>query len=110
MKKQYFKLEQVKENFKVYNKHPHIIYLYIAPKAEDLFKNFYSIVSELPTNSSSLYEILNNESTVRSILLKYFPDETELDIYIASNDTNSSIFINGTLRDYIQQEGIEFDF
>ncbi len=33
----------------------------------------------------------------------------ELELYMASNDSYSSIMFNGSLADYIQQEQIEFE-
>ncbi len=104
------KLLQVKNEFQGHIKNPKLIYTYIAPSHEADFKLFSSIVNELPTSTNSFYEILNDDGKVEKIIAENFSDNSELDIYIASNDIHSVVRLAGTLREYIESEKIDFDY
>ena len=104
------KLLLIKDEFQGHIKNPKLIYTYIAPKYEEEFKLFSSIVYELPTATNSFYEILNDVEKVEKIILENFSDSTELEIYVASIDVHSFIRLIGTLKEYIESEKIDFDY
>lgn len=108
--KRFNELIQIKEFFdSQYKKHEYL-YPYIAPKDQNQFKRFTSHVMNTPALLGSMYEILSKSSSVRSILQENFPEDIELEIYIASDDTYSSLVIQGTLKDYIKREHIDFEY
>lgn len=110
MRDEIIRLMEIKTRFQSYIKEPRMMYTYIAPKQKQLFDKFFSIAAEQPTLSSSMYEVLSKNELTNAILIKYFSQTTDLEIYIASNDAYSSVMFNGTLREYIESNNIQFDY
>ena len=75
-----------------------------------LYNRFINAINNSPSISGTLFEILNNGTLVRKYLKELFPEEIDLDIYIATDDRYSTFVINGTLRNYLQRERIDFDY
>ncbi len=108
MTKTYNDLLEVKGRFQPYIKNPDLVYTYIAPKDQQIYDRFIGYVGRSP--GMSLYTILVDQGRVLQVLQDLdMLNSSELEIYVASNDSYSSIVINGTLADYIQYEQIEFD-
>lgn len=110
MNKNYQQLIEVKNKFQSKIKNPKLEYTFIAPKEEKQFSNFMAIVERQPTISGSFYEILNNPNKVEELLINNFPISIELDIYYRTNDIFSNLIFEGTLREYIKKEGLNFEY
>lgn len=110
MTKTYNDLLEVKRRFQPHIKNPDLIYTYIAPKDKEEYDRFFDYASRRPTIGMSLYEILADQGKVQQVLQNLdMLNNSELELYVASNDSYSSIMINSTLVDYIQHERIEFE-
>lgn len=94
--------------FQSFLKNNRYLYTYIAPKDREKYFRFLERIYN-STISSSLYKILTNPDTVRKLLknLGYLTD-TELEIYVATNDKYSTVWSNCTLQEYIDKENIQF--
>ncbi len=103
-------LNSVREKFQPYIDNPNLVYTFVAPLNKDLFERFFRLVSNVPTGSSSIYEVLNNETFVTQLLVDNFDSNTDLEIYTATNDTMTSIFSKGLLKNYILQKKLHFDY
>ena len=73
-------------------------------KGKDLFN------AEQPTWTSSMYEVLSDDQLILRLLIENFPLDTEMEIYVSSNDCFSSIRIKCTLQEYIKREKIAFTY
>ncbi|RWZ83846.1 MAG: hypothetical protein EO766_17580 [Hydrotalea sp. AMD] len=102
------RLESIQERFQPYIDNPNLVYTFIAPKDKSLFERFFKMATNLP--GSSLYEVLSDRNQVSELLLNNFPQDTVLEIYTGTNDEVTSIFAKGTLKDYIKQKQISFDY
>ncbi|MCF8336020.1 MAG: hypothetical protein K9H65_05405 [Bacteroidales bacterium] len=85
------------------------LYTYIAPKDREKYFRFLESIYNSSV-SSSLYKMLSDPETVRKLLksLGYLED-TELEIYVATNDKYSTVWSNCTLQEYIEKENLQFD-
>ena len=109
--KDYKHLLKIKERFQPFIKNQDLLYTYIAPKDKDKYELFFNIAGQEPTCSSTMYEVLCNNKVLEKILNDLgFLNNSELEIYIASKDINTPIMINGTLKQYIERENIDFDY
>ena len=97
-----------RSKFQGFIKNSKLVYTYIAPKNEKDFGIFLSIVYNLPTTTNSLFEILSNTNKIEQILFEHFSENTELQIYVSSNDTHTSLSFNVTLEEYVKNENLEF--
>jgi len=102
-------LMQKQQAFQSFLKDTRYLYTYIAPKDREKYFKFLERIYN-STVSSSLYKILTKPDTVRKLLdnLGYLED-TELEIYVATNDKYTTVWSNCTLREYIEKENIRFD-
>jgi len=107
--KKFEKLLKTKNEFQNYIRNPKLVYTYIAPKNKYAYEKFRAIVDSLPTVIDSQYVILNDIKKVEQILFDHFSKNTELEIYVATNDIHTNIRLNGTLKEYIKNEKIEFN-
>ena len=103
-------LIQIKHIFDSQYKKDKYLYTYIAPKDQNQFIRFTSHVMNTPALTGSMYEILSNNNSVRSILQENFPGDIELEIYIATDDRYSALAFQGALRDYIKRNNIDFEY
>ncbi len=110
MENQIISLTIIQRQFQRFIKNPNLIYTYLAPTDPELFNKFCELVREQPTRSQTICEVLGDLDQVCNILVNNFPKETELETYIASKDTCTSLILKGTLRDYIKSENIDFDY
>ena len=108
MAKTYNDLLEVKGRFQPHIKNPNLIYTYIAPKDQQEFDRFFVYVSRLPGISYST--ILSDQGKMQQVLQDLdMLNNNQLELYVASNDSNSPLMIKGTLTDYIQIEQIDFE-
>ncbi|MFP3860888.1 MAG: hypothetical protein ACLFUW_08710 [Bacteroidales bacterium] len=84
------------------------LYTYIAPKDKEKFFRFLASIYH-SSATHSLYLRLSNTETVKKILHDlHFPEDTELEIYVASNDTLSTQWYNKSLQEFIKEKSINF--
>ena len=85
-----------------------LLYTYIGPKEKEHFYTFLAGIYH-SSSSHSLYLRLSNPHVVRKILQDLnLWDNTELEIYIATNDQYSVHWVNKTLQQYIREQQIDF--
>jgi len=99
-------LKEIKRKFQPKIDKPELFYTFIAPKDNIEYDKFIEIVSGKP--GWSLSSILRDEIKVDEILETYFGSSDEFELYIMSEDKNTAMIIQGTVRDYIKKEGIDF--
>lgn len=110
METQFERLNRIRFDFQPHITNPKLLYTFIAPKEKGQYDSFLEIVQGIPKMPLSLYEILSDIEAVKKILLEYFPKDIELEIYIANKDVYTYVFTNGTLKKYIEMEGINFEY
>ena len=103
-------LLEIKSRFQPYITNPKLSYTFLAPKDEKQYEIFYMIAAEQPTWTSSMYEVLSDDQLILRLLIENFPLDTEMEIYVSSNDCFSSIRIKCTLQEYIKREKIAFTY
>ncbi len=85
-------------------------FTYIAPKNKE---EYYTFLASIYNSSAthSLYLRLSKPEVVRKILKDTgLPENIELEIYIATNDQHSTVWINKTLQEYINEKEINFQY
>jgi hypothetical protein len=108
--KNFDQLVQQMQAFQDYLDEDSMLYTYIAPKDPDKFYKFLASIYH-SSASHSLYMRLSNTEVVRKILTDCgFGEETELEIYIATNDQYAVQWKNKTLRAYIQEKELDFQY
>ena len=110
MKDRLNQLLELKRRFQPYLHDQELMYTYIAPKEKEFYDIFFKIAADQPTWSASMYEVLGNDKLICELLLEHFPPHTLLEIYVASDDSDNGIMINGTLAEYIKSENINFNY
>jgi|GEM_PF-1393542 len=100
----------VLEEFRSYLEEDEFLFAYIAPKDRELYYSFLRNIYNSSV-SHSLYLTLSNPQTVRKLLDDMdLLDETEMEIYVASNDLYSTRWFNETLREYSQKKNLKFEY
>lgn len=99
-------LFNVKLRFQPYIKKPDEIYTFIAPKNKNEYDAFIELVYRMP--GLSLSSTLRNEEKVNKILENYYSN-SELDVYIMSEDNKTPFIVNGSLKDYVRKMNIDFE-
>jgi len=103
-------LMPVLEEFRSFFGEDKFLFTYIAPKDQELFYTFLRNIYNSSV-SHSLYLTLGNPHTVRKLLADMqMLQDTEMEIYIASNDLYSTRWFNQTLRDFIHKKNLKFEF
>ncbi len=107
---QFDRLVQQMEYFQPYLKDQGMLYTYIAPRdREKFFKFLGSIYHSSATHS--LYLRLSNPEVVRKMLQDCgFWEDTELEIYVASNDRYAVQWMNKSLKEYIKEKQLDFQY
>ena len=85
-------------------------FTYIAPKDTE---KYYTFLASIYNSSAthSLYLRLSKPDVVRKILKDLgLLENLELEIYIATNDQHSTVWINKTLQEYIDEKEINFQY
>jgi len=96
--------------FRAYAGEDKFHFTYIAPKDEELFYTFLRNIYNSSV-SHSLYLTLGNPHTVRKLLADMdLLQDTEMEIYIASNDLYSTRWLNQSLREYVRNKNLKFEF
>lgn len=103
-------LDGIRNKFQQYIDSTNIVYTFIAPKDKSSYERFFRLAANTSTYSSSLYEVLSDNNHILEILINNFPEDTDLEIYTATNDTMTPIFAKGSLKDYIIKKGIQFEY
>jgi hypothetical protein len=95
------------EEFQPYLEDP-FLYTYIAPKEKEKFFTFLASIYN-SSASHSLYNRLSNPNVVRKILQDLqLMEDTELEIYVATNDQYAVQWMNKPLHEYIREQNIDF--
>ena len=103
-------LMPVLEEFRSYFGKDQFLFTYIAPKEKEAFYTFLRNIYN-SSISHSLYLTLCNPHTVRKLLADMnLLEDTEMEIYIASNDLYSTRWFNETLRDFIRKKNLKFEY
>ncbi|MFP4620665.1 MAG: hypothetical protein ACLFM7_05100 [Bacteroidales bacterium] len=95
--------------FQSFLKDREYVYTYIAPKDREKYFRFLERIYN-SSLSGSLYKMLSNPEAIRKLLknLGYLED-TELEIYVATNDKYTTVWSNCTLQEYIEKGNIHLD-
>lgn len=95
------------EEFRPYLEDP-LLYTYIAPKDREKYFTFLASIYN-SSASHSLYLRLSNPNVVRKILQDLqLMEDTELEIYVATNDQYAVHWMNKPLPEYIREQNINF--
>lgn len=96
--------------FQPYLEDQKMYYTYIAPKDSDKFYKFLaSIYNSSATHS--LYLRLSNPEVVRKLLQDLgFYDNTDLEIYISTNDRVTVQWMNKPLHQFINEKKLDFSY
>ncbi|MFO8233872.1 MAG: hypothetical protein R6U04_00510 [Bacteroidales bacterium] len=98
------------QKFQTYLDDNKMLYTYIAPKEREKFFSFLAAIYH-SSATHSLYLRLSNPEVVKKILCDLkFPEDTELEIYVASNDNLSTQWYNKTLNEFIEEKGINYQY
>jgi hypothetical protein len=100
----------VLEDFRSYLGDEKFLFTYIAPKERE---HYYTFLRNIYNSSisHSLYLTLGNPQTVRKLLEDMqLLENTEMEIYIASNDLYSTRWFNENLRTYIRKHNLKFEY
>jgi hypothetical protein len=96
------------EEFKPYLDNKGLMYTYVAPKDNEKFFRFLASIYH-SSASHSLFMRLSNPEVVRKLLDDLnFLEDTELEIYIATNDQYAVQWMNKTLKEYIKEKELDF--
>jgi hypothetical protein len=101
-------LNGVREKFQPHIKNTNLIYTFVAPLDNNLFDRFFKLVRKVP--EGSIYEVLINDSIVIKLLVENFESNVDLEIYTATNDSITSTFAKGLLKNYIIRNKLDFDY
>jgi hypothetical protein len=86
------------------------LFTYIAPKDKEVYYTFLRNIYNSSV-SHSIYLTLSNPQNVRKMLSDMnLLEEVEMEIYIASNDLYSTRWFNETLREFVRQKNLPFDY
>jgi hypothetical protein len=98
------------EEFKPYLGENGFLYTYIAPKEKEKFYKFLGTIYN-SSAAHSLYLRLSDPQVVKKMLDDLgFLDNTELEIYISINDQKASQWMCKTLKKYIEEHGLDFNY
>jgi hypothetical protein len=103
----YDQLVQKMEAFQPYLEDS-FLYTYIAPKDKEQFFSFLASIYN-SSASHSLYLRLSDPNVVKKILQDlHMLEDTELEIYVATNDQYAVQWMNKPLHEYIHEHNINF--
>ncbi len=102
-------IQKMKE-FRPYLDENKMLFTYIAPKDREKFFKFLGNIYN-SSASHSLYLRLSNPEVVRKLLEDSgFTEDTELEIYVSANDQFAAQWMNKSLKQYIEEKGIDFTY
>lgn len=108
--KDFDRLVEIMEDFKPFLEKDPFFFTYIAPKDKEEFYRFLGFIYN-SSASHSLYLTLSKPEVVRKLLKDMrFSDNTELEIYVASNDQYAVQWINKPLDQYIHEQALDFQY
>ena len=103
-------LVQLMEQFQPYLDDKKLFYTYIAPKDKDKFYKFLAGIYH-SSASHSLYMRLSNPQVVKKLLEDLgLLEDTELEIYVATNDKYTVQWKNKTLKEFIEEKELDFQY
>ncbi len=100
----------VLEEFRSYLGPQKMLFTYIAPKDRELYYTFLRNIYN-SSMSNCLYLTLSKPDTVRKLLSDMnLLEDTEMEIYIASNDLYATRWFNESLQNFIRRKHLDFEY